>query len=84
MKIRTRRFAGRCAKHKRFNPAVDGREGIKGECPRCTLLTDIWETAVRLNVLIRKFDPKYDDLKKLAQPVYDDRQMSLLEGSLEE
>jgi len=83
MKIRTRRFSGRCAKHKRFNPAVDGREGITGSCPRCTLLTDIWETAIRLNVLIRKFDPKHDDLQQKTKPIVDDRQMSLLEGSLE-
>jgi hypothetical protein len=80
MKIRTRRFAGRCAKHKRYNPAVEGRGGIKGNCPRCNLLMDIWETALRLNGLIRRYDPRYDDLNpRTIVPAVDERQMSLLE-----
>ncbi|MCL4402491.1 MAG: hypothetical protein M1436_07510 [Acidobacteria bacterium] len=79
MKIRTRRFSGRCAKHKRYNPAVDGREGIKGQCARCKLLMDIWETAIRLNGLIRRFDPHFDDLASRKPDLVDDRQMSLLE-----
>jgi hypothetical protein len=81
MKIRSRRFSGRCARHKSYNPAVDGRGGIKGNCARCVLLCDIWETALRLNALIRRYDPKYDDVQapfSAAQP--DSRQMSLLEG----
>jgi hypothetical protein len=60
---------------------VDGRGGIVGACARCTLLTDIWEASIRLNQLIRKFDPAHDDLKKPAQPasaVHDPRQMSLI------
>lgn len=83
LRIRSRRFAGRCARHKRFNPAVDGRGAIKGACPRCTLLADIWETALKLNGLIRRFDPHFDDLQKAkpkAGPVQDERQMSLLAG----
>jgi len=81
MKIRSRRFSGRCAKHKSYNPAVDGRGGIKGNCARCNLLADIWETALRLNALIRRFDPAFDDTKAPAKPQVDDgRQMNLLEG----
>ena len=82
MKIRTRRFAGRCARHKNYNPAVDGREGIKGNCPRCRLLADILEAAVRLNGLIRQFDPRYDDTrgKLSAGRPADDLQLSLLEA----
>ena len=84
MKIRTRRFAGRCSRHKRYNPAVDGRGGIKGGCQRCSLLADIWETAMKLNGLIRRFDPQHDDLKvlqapKKPEPAVDPRQMSLIE-----
>ena len=82
MKIRSRKFDGRCAKHKRFNPAVDGRGGIKGGCNRCSLLTDIWEASLQLNLLIRKFDPGHDDLKRPAPPKQvpqpDPRQMSLI------
>ncbi len=81
MKIRARKFDGRCARHKRYNPAVDGRGAIKGGCARCGLLFEIWEASLKLNQLIRKFDPKYDDLEeppepKLAEP--DPRQMSLI------
>ncbi|HZT34117.1 MAG TPA: hypothetical protein VFA33_29765 [Bryobacteraceae bacterium] len=82
MKIRTRRFEGRCAKHKTYNPAVDGREAIRGSCPRCALLAEIWETSLRLNSLIRKFNPNHDDLQRPPQPENppDPRQMNLLDG----
>ena len=81
MKIRSRRFEGRCARHKRYNPAVDGRGAIKGACARCTLLADIWETSLKLNSLIRKFDPEYDDLAKLRapEPAPDPRQLSFID-----
>ena len=80
MKIRSRVFNGRCAKHKRYNPATDGRGGIRGGCPRCELLFEIWETALKLNGLIRAYDPRYDDLKRPpTPPAADPRQMSLIE-----
>ena len=81
MKIRSRKFEGRCARHKRYNPAVDGRGAIKGGCPRCNLLFYIWEASMNLNRLIRSFDPNHDDLKKPAAakvPGPDPRQMSLI------
>lgn len=81
MKIRARKFDGRCSRHKRYNPAVDGLGAIKGGCPRCTLLFEIWEVSLRLNRLIRSFDPRYDDLKRpeAAHTVEPDpRQMSLI------
>ena len=79
MKIRSRKFDGRCAKHKRYNPGVDGAGGIRGGCTRCLLLLEIWETSLRLNGLIRRFDPNHDDLdqpKPKLEP--DPRQMSLI------
>ncbi|MGA2269649.1 MAG: hypothetical protein ABSH44_14375 [Bryobacteraceae bacterium] len=81
MKIRARKFEGRCARHKRYNPAVDGQGAIRGGCPRCHLLFDIWETSLKLNQLIRKFDPSHDDLKRPARPkppAHDPRQLSLI------
>jgi hypothetical protein len=84
VKIRSRRFDGRCGKHKRYNPAIDGQGGIKGGCVRCNLLFDIWETSLKLNRLIRKFDPQHDDLERLQPPepvVYrDPRQLSLIDS----
>ncbi len=80
MKIRSRKFDGRCARHKRYNPAIDGRGGIKGGCNRCELLFEIWETSLKLNQLIRRFDPNHDDLEKLASvPEADPRQMSFID-----
>jgi hypothetical protein len=78
VKIRARKFDGRCSKHKRYNPAVDGLGGIRGGCTRCGLLFEIWEASLALNRLIRKFDPNHDDLDqpKLVEP--DPRQMSLI------
>lgn len=78
LKIRTRRFNGRCSRHKRYNPAIDGRGAIKGNCARCSLLADIYEASLKLNGMIRRFNPNHDDLEKKAVP--DDRQMSLLDG----
>ena len=82
MKIRSRKFDGRCARHKRYNPATDGQGAIKGACKRCELLFQIWETSLQLNRLIRKFDPALDDLKRPPAPktpAHDPRQMSLIE-----
>ncbi|HWC97404.1 MAG TPA: hypothetical protein VG456_11655 [Candidatus Sulfopaludibacter sp.] len=80
MKIRSRNFNGRCARHKRYNPAVDGLGGVKGACPRCTLLFEIWEASLKLNRLIRQFDPNLDDLRKRVEPppLVDPRQMSFI------
>jgi hypothetical protein len=80
LKIRSRRFKGRCSKHKRYNPAIDGAGGIKGGCPRCGLLLEIWESSVNLNQLIRRFDPGHDDLERLRPAVVPDpRQLSLID-----
>ncbi len=78
VKIRSRKFDGRCSKHKRYNPAVDGVGAIRGGCPRCSLLFEIWETSLALNRLIRKFDPNHDDLERLKQVQPDPRQMTLI------
>ena len=81
MKIRSRKFEGRCGRHKRYNPAVDGMGGIRGGCVRCQLLFEIWQTSLHLNQLIRKFDPSHDDLERPAMekaPLVDPRQMSFI------
>jgi hypothetical protein len=81
LKIRSRKFAGRCGRHKGYNPAVDGSGGIRGGCARCGLLLEIWETSLRLNQLIRTFDPAHDDLErpKQREEAVDPRQLSFIE-----
>ena len=85
MKIRSRKFDGRCSRHKRYNPAIDGLGGIKGGCPRCTLMLEIWEASLRINQLIRRWNPSHDDLERPKQekpqqekPWSDPRQLSLI------
>lgn len=82
LKLRSGRFAGRCSRHKRFNPAIDGKGAIKGGCPRCELLFEIWETSLKLNTLMRRFGALKDDgppLKAMAAAMNDQRQMNLLD-----
>jgi hypothetical protein len=80
VKIRARKFDGRCARHKSYSPAVDGLGGIRGGCSRCSLLFEIWEASLRLNALIRNFAPNHDDLQRPVPkaPPVDPRQMSLI------
>jgi len=81
MKIRSRKFEGRCGRHKGYNPGIDGQGGIRGGCARCQLLFEIWQASLRLNQLIRKFDPGHDDLKRPAvekTSAADPRQMSFI------
>ena len=81
MKVRSRKFEGRCAKHKGYNPAVEGRDGVRGGCLRCSLLCDIWESSLKLNQLIRRFDPHHDDGRRPPEArrvETDPRQMSLI------
>ena len=80
VKIRARKFEGRCGRHKHYNPAVDGQGGIRGGCARCQLLFEIWQASLNLNQLIRRFDPNHDDVKRPVAkvPLVDPRQMSLI------
>jgi hypothetical protein len=80
LKIRARKFDGRCGRHKRYNPATDGSPAAEGGCPRCQLLYEIWESSLTLNRLIRKFNPRHDDLQKPGSdvPMHDPRQLSLI------
>jgi len=85
LKIRSRKFDGRCGRHKRYNPATDGRPSPEGGCPRCHMLFEIWESSLKLNQLIRRFNPRHDDLEKPSPqaPQHDPRQLSLIgDGTL--
>lgn len=48
---------------------------------RCALLAEIYEVSIHLNSLIRRFDPKHDDVQRPRRreaPGPDPRQLSLL------
>jgi len=36
------RWKGKCPKHPRFDPAKHGRGAIKGSCPACTMLFQVY------------------------------------------
>jgi len=67
VKIRTRPFSGRCARHKGYNPVAEGRGGIRGNCARCNLLADIWEASMKFDLLIRRFEPDRDSVQVLPE-----------------
>lgn len=49
---------------------------------RCALLAEIYEVSIHLNSLIRRFDPKHDDVQRPPRremPEPDPRQLSLLD-----
>ena len=45
------------------------------------MLYEIWDASIKLNQLIRRFDPKHDDTRRpttVPEPYRDPRQMSLI------
>jgi hypothetical protein len=78
VKIGSVRWKGRCSRHPRYDPEIDGLGGIRGGCRRCELLLEIWSSHSRLVRLIREFGTREDaPVRELS--VMDDRQMSLLD-----
>lgn len=37
------RWKGKCPRHVRYNPAKDGEGGIKGACPHCRMLFQVFK-----------------------------------------
>ena len=66
LKLGSIRFRSKCSRHPKFNPARDGLPAIKGGCPKCHLLLDIYETHHRLVELMRKAVPPRENGTKLA------------------
>ena len=78
LKIGSIRWKGRCHKHPRYNPEVDGIGGIRGGCKRCELLLDIHKHHTSLVRLIREFGTRPDPPAKSSDPDAG-RQLSLLD-----
>jgi hypothetical protein len=78
LKVGSVRWKGRCARHPRYDPAVDGLGGIRGGCRRCEMLLEIWQHHSQMVRLIREFGTR--DSK--APPQDDGRQMSLLDPAV--
>jgi len=57
LKLGTLRWKGRCGRHPRYDPAVDGEGGIRGGCRRCMDLLEIHQQHKQLINLLRSFGP---------------------------
>jgi hypothetical protein len=54
LRLGTVRFRAKCVRHPRYNPAIDGEAAIKGGCPKCHLLLDIYLAHKHLVGLMRQ------------------------------
>jgi hypothetical protein len=66
LKIGTLRWRGRCSRHPDFDPS-DGASAIRGECPRCQALLDIYIQHRRLLQMMRDFGQMRDRPRKVAE-----------------
>jgi hypothetical protein len=66
LKLGSIRFRAKCLRHPKFNPARDGLAAIKGGCPKCHLLLEIFETHRRLVGLMRQAVPPREVVPKSA------------------
>lgn len=73
------RWKGRCSRHPRYNPDLDGEAGIVGGCERCAMLLDIYNHHSRLVRAIREFGSRGEARGKFADEMRE-RQMSLLDA----
>jgi hypothetical protein len=78
LKIGVVRWKGRCSKHPRYDPEIDGMSGIRGGCRRCEMLLEIYTHHSSLVRLLREFGSRAETrLSRDASAA--DRQMSLLD-----
>jgi hypothetical protein len=68
LKIGSIRWRGKCPRHPRFDPYLDGRAAIKGGCEKCTALVDIHNHHVQMLALMRRFTPPSAP-KRRAAPI---------------
>jgi len=57
LKIGSVKWRGKCPRHPRFDPYLDGRNAIRGGCEKCAALCDIHARHVEMLALMRGFAP---------------------------
>lgn len=57
LKIGSVKWRGKCPRHPRFDPYLDGRTAIRGNCEKCVALCDIYSHHVQMLALMRGFTP---------------------------
>jgi hypothetical protein len=63
LKIGSIHWKGKCSKHPRYDPKIDGLGGVRGGCKRCELLLEIYNEHAKLVRLIRTFGAGREDRK---------------------
>lgn len=66
LRIGNIRWKGKCRTHPLYNPAQEGEYAIKGGCPRCKLLLDIFQQHKKMVQMMREFAPRDERPKKAA------------------
>ncbi len=75
LRLGTVRFRAKCPRHPRYNPAIDGEGAIKGGCPKCQLLLEIFYAHRQMVALMRQM--KDTSQKQAAARANDGAQMDL-------
>jgi len=66
LKIGSVRWRGKCPRHPRYDPYLDGRAAIRGGCEKCTALADIHQIHMQMIALMRTFAPPQKPKRTLA------------------
>ena len=64
LKIGSVRWRGKCPRHPRFDPYMDGRAAIKAGCDRCAALVDIHNHHIQMLTLMRGFTPPQKTIRR--------------------
>lgn len=79
LKLGTVRFKARCTRHPSFNPLLDGEVAIKGGCPKCHLLMDIFYAHQKLVRLMHQAKPDAER-RKNEEAAAAENQLPLFQG----
>jgi len=65
LKIGSIRWRGKCPRHPRFDPYLDGAGAVKGGCEKCAALLAIHSHHVEMMALMRRFNPPPEPKRRL-------------------
>jgi hypothetical protein len=69
LKIGSVRWRGKCPRHPRFDPYMDGRGAIKASCEKCMALCDIHSYHIQMLALMRGFSPSQKPKRRAEKPL---------------
>ncbi len=67
LKIGSVKWRGKCPRHPKFDPYLDGRGAIRGGCEKCAALCDIYSHHVQMLALMRGFTPPQNVKRRPAK-----------------